>query len=305
MVQEEYVFEDSHQPAKKSGIGKFIWNSEKREFLGRDGASWGKITLFYAIFYTCLGSFFVGLLAIFIRFMPTDRPTYVGEQSTMSTRGLNPGLGFRPQIDVEDHVISFNPKNAQNPTSGYTRYVRNLQNFLDAKYGQDVDQANVVKCASNSTDSQNDLENGKACEFNYKTEFATTDCDPSKNFGYDSNRPCVLIKLNKIFTWKPEGGNVVIKCDGETSADKDNLKGVTYHSVGDLNNRIEGTLDRKFFPYMGQKGYRAPFVWAQFDIPANVLVNIECKAYADNIDNKDRLNRRGQTKFAIQITNRN
>ena len=142
MVQQEYTFEDNnHHEPKKSGIGKFIWNSEKREFLGRDGASWGKITLFYAIFYTCLGSFFVGLLAVFIRFMPTDRPTYIGEQSTMSTRGLNPGLGFRPQVDVEDHLISFNPTVAVNPNSGYKKYVDNLKNFLDASKSQQEEKS--------------------------------------------------------------------------------------------------------------------------------------------------------------------
>lgn len=134
MVQQEYVFDDHNQQKKSGGIGNFIWNSEKREFLGRDGASWGKITLFYAIFYTCLGSFFVGLLALFIKFMPTDRPTYIGEDSTMAmaNRRLNPGLGFRPHIDVEDYLISFNPTIAEHPTNGYLKFVRNLDNFLSA-----------------------------------------------------------------------------------------------------------------------------------------------------------------------------
>ena len=38
-----------------------------------------------------------------------------------------------------------------------------------------------------------------------------------------------------------------------------------------------------------------------FDVTPNTLVNIECKAFADNIDNSDRLNRRGQTKFSLYI----
>jgi len=63
MVQEtEYQFEEDGKVKAKSsaaaGIGKFIWNSETKEFCGRDGASWGKVSLFYAIFYACLGSFF-------------------------------------------------------------------------------------------------------------------------------------------------------------------------------------------------------------------------------------------------------
>jgi len=303
MVQQEYTFEDSHHhEPKKSGIGKFIWNSEKREFLGRDGASWGKITLFYAIFYTCLGSFFVGLLAIFIRFMPTDRPTYIGEQSTMSTRGLNPGLGFRPQVDVEDHLISFNPAVAVNPNTGYQKYVNNLKNFLDAKYGsipEDL-KSDVIECASNKSYAT-DLQNGKSCAFDLSV-FDDTECNEKKNFGYTTNKPCILVKLNKIYTWEPEGKNgVTIKCSGETSADKDNLINAVYHSPDSINNKDEGLLDRKYFPFYGQKTYRAPFVWVQFEIPSNTLVNIECKAIADNIDNTDRLNRRGQTKFSLFI----
>ena len=52
MVQEtEYQFdEDGKQKTKESalsGFGKFIWNSNTKEFCGRDGASWGKTKLFY------------------------------------------------------------------------------------------------------------------------------------------------------------------------------------------------------------------------------------------------------------------
>ncbi|RNA20765.1 sodium potassium-transporting ATPase subunit beta-3 [Brachionus plicatilis] len=306
MVQEEYVFEDQHQP-KKSGIGKFIWNSEKREFLGRDGASWGKITLFYAIFYTCLGSFFVGLLALFIKFMPVDRPTYIGEDSTMANRGLNPGLGFRPHVDVEDFLISFNPKVAEHPTTGYLKYVNNLENFLNAKYPKidEADQDLAIDCKANTTYSSQ-LEAGKACRFDYEEEFKSTVCNKASNYGYTTNKPCVLVKLNKIFSWTPEGPNGVrIRCEGETSSDQDNLKQVSYHSIGDIDNQEFGSLDKKFFPFYGQKAYRAPFVWVQFDVSPNTLINIECKAYADNIDNEDRMNRRGQTKFAFFISNKN
>ena len=92
----------------------------------------GKVSLFYAVFYLCLGSFFVGMLAVFVQIMPKDKPTYYGESSTMNARGINPGLGFRPQIDPEDHMIVFNPKIAESPNYGYKKYVKNLKNFLDA-----------------------------------------------------------------------------------------------------------------------------------------------------------------------------
>lgn len=131
MVQQEFVFDDNDAKVETKE-GSFLWNSEKREFLGRDGASWAKISFFYAIFYTCLASFFVGMLAVFVHFMPRNIPTYYGESSTMSQRGLNPGLGFRPMIDVEDSIIVYNPLTVDNPDEGYLKYVRNLNNFLNA-----------------------------------------------------------------------------------------------------------------------------------------------------------------------------
>ncbi len=50
----------------------------------------------------------------------------------------------------------------------------------------------------------------------------------------------------------------------------------------------------------GQKNYRAPFVWVRVEVTPNTLVNVECKAYAENIE-IERLNRRGLTKFALNI----
>jgi len=94
-----YKFADGAAHAKKQttceAIGEFIWNPKTKEFLGRDGASWGKVSLFY----------------------------------------LCPGLGFRPQIDPEDHLIIYDPKSYESTyNSGYgsRQYVENLRIFLEA-----------------------------------------------------------------------------------------------------------------------------------------------------------------------------
>jgi hypothetical protein len=49
----------------------------------------------------------------------------------MNIRGLNPGLGFRPQIDVEDHLISVNPA-SKSDADGYEKLVKSLNNYLEA-----------------------------------------------------------------------------------------------------------------------------------------------------------------------------
>lgn len=306
-MQQEYVFDEpqAKKAGKLSGVGKFIWNSETKEFCGRDGASWAKVSIFYAVFYAFLGSFFVGLLAIFIKFMPTDKPTYYGVESTMNVRGLNPGLGFRPQIDVEDHLIAFNPLSKSNENNGYEKYVNNLNNYLAAKY-QPQEASEVIECADGQT-YVDELKKGKSCKFNPSEAFQSTDCTKEKDYGFKTNRPCILVKVNKIIDWTPVSakGGIEIRCEGETSADKDNLRGVTYHVEGNLNANNYTLISSKYYPFFAQKSYRAPFVWAQFDISPNTLVNIECKAYAENIDNSDRLNRRGQTKFSLFVKQEN
>jgi len=319
MVQEtEYHFDDdATQNGKKAkvsamaGFGKFIWNSETKEFCGRDGASWGKVSLFYAVFYACLGSFFIGMLAVFMAQMPKDKPTYYGQSSTMNARGVNPGLGFRPQIDVEDSLIYYNPMIFE-ASRGYIPFVQNLKNFLNAKY-KDFTPAedNFLNkaCQDGQTYHADLQEKGLSCQFDYKKVFQGTDCTVENEFGFKSNKACILLKLNKIISWNPDfdGTNqtaVEIRCTGETSADKDNLVSVTYHSEGKLSNSNAGYIDGKYFPYFAQQAYRAPFIFAQFEVPANTLVNIECRAFAKNIDNTDRLNRRGMTKFSILVANK-
>jgi sodium/potassium-transporting ATPase subunit beta len=248
------------------------------------------------------------MLAVFVSFMPRDRPTYYGKESTMNIRGLNPGLGFRPQIDVEDHTIIYNPEVKEDINLGHRKYVNNLRNFLEAKYGEidSTEKANVFECVSNHN-YETEMQNGRSCEFDYKKIFKDTDCSDDKNYGFSSNKPCVLVKLNKIISWQPvpsnETNGVIIKCEGETSVDKDNIKSVTYYSEGRLNDNKHGLLDSKYFPFFSQKSYRAPFIFVQFDLTPNTLVNVECKAYAENIENDDRLNRRGQTKFSLYISN--
>jgi sodium/potassium-transporting ATPase subunit beta len=209
---------------KKGGGGaKFLWNGETKEFLGRDGGSWAKITLFYAIFYAFLASFFVGMLAVFFQLMPKDVPMYYNESGTMNARDVNPGLGFRPQIDVEDLVIKYNPTIFDDLSSGdsygYKKYTTNLKNFLNSKYADVNEGAQEIDCADGS-DHSDELKSGKVCKFDYKKTFATTPCTEENDFGFKTPKACILIKLNKIVGWLPkfkegEKQYISVKCEGE------------------------------------------------------------------------------------------
>jgi hypothetical protein len=88
--------------------------------------------LFYGVFYTALGAFFIGMLAVFVGIMPQDKPTYYGMSSVMNSRvsPLNPGLGFRQHIDPEDQIIRYDPLSYKNPKIGSVKYSANIKNFL-------------------------------------------------------------------------------------------------------------------------------------------------------------------------------
>lgn len=136
-------------------------------------------------------------------------------------------------------------------------------------------------------------------------------CSPERRFGYPEGKPCVLIKLNRIYDWMPENyeqapeilsnnlkapferDNVYITCMGENSADKDNIGEVDYYpSQG---------IAYKYFPFTNQKGYVSPYVFVQFsNINHGVLVNVECQAWAKNIvyNRGDRL---GSVHFELLV----
>jgi len=304
MSEQQYDFVGEEKKTGMAAAMHFIWNSEKKEFCGRNGASWAKVSFFYSIFYACLGAFFIGMLSVFFQIMPLDKPTYYGYESTMHQKGLNPGLGFRPQIDVEDSLIYYNPLRLESEY-GFKTYFENLKIFLEDKYAAPEDSENVVQCVDGQTD-ESVASGAKSCEFDYKKIFETTNCTEQNHFGYQTNKPCVLVKLNKIVSWKPEFDsddetNIIVKCEGQTSVDKDNLKNVVYHSENNLNNAEAGYINKKYFPFFAQKSYRAPFIFVQFDLDSNILVRVRCRAFAGNIDNEDDMNLRGQTKFSIQV----
>ena len=58
--------------------------------------------------------------------------------------------------------------------------------------------------------------NGKSCEFDYKKLFKETPCTEEKNFGYETEKPCVLLKLNKVIDFIPLN-SLEIKCEADVS----------------------------------------------------------------------------------------
>lgn len=87
---------------------------------------------------------------------------------------------------------------------------------------------------------------------------------------------------------------IFITCQGEHPADRE--------AIGDILVQPEG-IPYYYYPYTNDKGYLSPLVSAKISkIPKHRLVNIECIAWADNIEyhGGDR-NRMGSIHFEIMI----
>jgi len=323
-------------PNKGKGFGTFIYDSEEGTFFGRTGTSWFKIIVFYIIFYAFLAGFFCLNYYIFSRTLNEDSPKWTLDQSLI---GSNPGIGFRPMPDqnanAESTLIWYRAGNPADAKFWWSQ--------LDTVVGQSVLPPNTpgTKVCNDHGESATET---SACLLDLS---GLRYCTYQNQFGYmEGGKPCVLIKLNKIYGWKPEPFGVKDgKYDSETlNADLDdkvdnhdmpaslrefikqqvngaggnevNILNTVWisclgESVGDRENLPEGhiTYEPKrgipgyYFPYHNQKNYKSPFIMVNFEIPKtskNLLVNIECRAWAKNMK-YDRTARLGSVHFELMV----
>jgi len=296
---------------KWEGFKQFLWNSETSQFLGRTGSSWAKILFFYLIFYSALCGFFAAILAVFYQTLDEHRPKWELDASII---GSNPGLGFRPmppESNVESTLIWYKHSDPENTK----HWVDELNTFLQPYRDAETQRSdNRVNCSFD-----NPPPDGKVCSVPI-SKFGS--CTESQNFSYPRGKPCVFLKLNKIFNWRPslynksqdlpakmpkdlkdlikkeetrdKAANMVwVSCEGENPADVENIGSIQY-----VPRR---GFPAYFFPYTNQDNYLPPLVAVFFENPQKgVLINIECKAWAHNIIH-DRAERRGSVHFELMV----
>lgn len=301
--------------ARFSGLTSSLFDSKKRQFLGRDGAGWTKLGVFYFFFYLGLAGFFCAMLAVFMALSPRDRPAYYSESSRMCTRTnpLSPGLGFRPQPDPDKNLI-FIDKNAQK--NGEDPFAKSLYQYLQIYYWT---KDPVEKVDNEYDEGKTQVKTTTDRKFIIKRP---GDCTNTTQYGYAKAQPCVLVKMNKIVGFVPKPGaqqeekaiyaktckhkqrSIAIHCQGEYPADEDNIGNITYISENTMDDQC-GSLDVSWFPYEGKRNrrdvYQAPYIWVQFKNPKpNILINVMCRAFGQNI-NFDKKSGRALTRFQIFI----
>jgi len=283
-----------------------------------------------------LAGIFAAMLAIFMAIIDKRQPTYYNEFSVMWQQkievtpvGVNPGLGFRPQLDTFTTLIRIksSEKNLSHPYS-YMRYKNSMDDFLSQYLITDTRGEQIINCDQNSDPAYLDkqFDANKVCRFEIVEMFGPNNmCTETRNYEYDKSKPCIVIKLNKIYGWRPEPygpndplpselmpyetqvrrnpNNIFILCRGEFQVDLDFTGELTYFSLtpdGEGKSSI-GYIPNYYFPYKNQDGYRSPLVFAYFqNITTNVLINVMCRAYAKNIV-RNNLYRIGSVHFEVMI----
>ena len=163
----------------------------------------------------------------------------------------------------------------------------------------------------------------EACEFNKEwlsDQGSDIKCISEEHYGYYHGKPCLLLKLNRIYGWVPYPYFNITEVDRNPNMPKklkehirktweDNCRGrglevedkcpqlnmVWLHCDGEFDPDKEniGTVSYTpwrgfpayFFPYWNQLGYLQPIVMVQLKNPTpGVLINIECTAWANFIE---------------------
>ncbi|KAI3385218.1 hypothetical protein SNEBB_001960 [Seison nebaliae] len=313
-------------------LKEWFYNPFTNKVMGRDGIQWIKTGLFYFSFYFSLAVFYLCLIGILYAIIDKRRPTYVNRDSLMKgeNRSLftmntpNPGMGFRPQVKVLESLIRFKQMSVHSNDNGWKKYVDNMIQFLN-RYEPDHQQtsaADVTDCV-NKKEVQHDRLEGQSCRFDVSILYnqdKNQECSKVGSYGYMNGRPCVIVKLNKVYDWYPiaysskdevpyevrdhwseERKNfILVKCFGQHPVDRDMIKRLVYFSM--LNDENVGGIPFHYYPYRNEVGYQQPLVLVKLEmIESNILVNIICKSYAKNIDQERELYWRGMVRFAVMI----
>ncbi|XP_045904942.1 sodium/potassium-transporting ATPase subunit beta-1a [Micropterus dolomieu] len=293
------------------GWRTFVWNSEKKEFLGRTGGSWFKILLFYLIFYGCLAGIFIGTIQALLLTLSDYKPTY-------QDRVAPPGLSHTPRSDKSE--IAFN----KDDKSTYEKYTKSMMSFL--KQYDEERQVDTMKFEDCGDTPQTYKDRGpledkdgqkKACRFK-RSLLGSCSGVLDDSFGFKEGKPCLIVKLNRIVNFRPKApanngslpealqakaqpNLIPIYCKNKREEDEAKIGEIKYFGLG------EG-FPLQYYPYYGKRlhpQYLQPLVAIQFtNLTLGQELRIECKVYGENIDynEKDRYQGRFDVKFTISST---
>ncbi|XP_020608387.1 sodium/potassium-transporting ATPase subunit beta-1-like [Orbicella faveolata] len=258
-------------------FGHFIYNKDGEngevQVMGRNGKSWAKILVFFFIFYGCLAAFFASMLTIFMTTVPAR------EEGPKMTRYLagKPGLIALPAEIVTDAKVSDIVSSINNFLKPYKKAAENQ----DDKY-------------QNCTEDER-VKGSKPCIMDLTALGECYDNSSDFQYGYDEGKPCIFMKLNRVYNWAPEPNDgkdyVELSCKFEEGS-SDALSILPTDKPGFPVN---------FYPFFSEEAWLGPIAAIKVNTTSPVVVL--CEALAKNIELSEtyRLNRGATGRARIEI----
>ncbi|XP_074492827.1 sodium/potassium-transporting ATPase subunit beta-1a [Sebastes fasciatus] len=289
------------------GWRTFVWNSEKKEFLGRTGSSWLKIFLFYVIFYGCLAGIFIGTIQALLLTLSNYTPTY-------QDRVAPPGLSHTPRSVKSEIAFTLSDMTT------FKKYTDSMDAFLK-QYNEEfqTDALKFEDCGDtpqafkdrHSLDTDKSMR--KACRFS-RSLLSVCSGVSDPHYGFKDGKPCLIVKLNRIVNYIPQipvnnskslavpvavqPNLIPIHCKNKRAEDAEKIGEIKYFGIA------EG-FPLQYYPYYGKlvhPQYLQPLVAIKFtNLTVGEELRIECRVYGANIDysEKDRYQGRFDVKFTI------
>jgi len=302
----------------------FIYDPATGAILSRTPKSWAKITGFYLIYYILLAAFWLTSLQIFFLTIDEKVPRWTLDESLI---GSNPGVGMKPPMS-DKHIdsslfIFYSSDTKSTPTNKEGEGERNadMAKRMDLFLAKYKDTRGLFECPEGNMDR-----NKGRCQFDVST---LGECSSSP-YGYmpedETMKPCLFIKLNKIYGFSPEPidpttlddpmfENMTPELKEKILAAEDKQQ-VFFDCFGRFHGDKEAvklkffpesqSISLKHFPYHGGN-YQSPMMAVQVEIPKNMnkknagqMIHIECRAWYKGVKH-DKKHKAGLTQFEVII----
>ncbi|VDL57793.1 unnamed protein product [Hymenolepis diminuta] len=165
----------------------------------------------------------MGMMTVFLQLIvPPQYPLRTGQQSLLK---FQPGLGVRPIVDEDKTLIFYSKKDPQ----VYYEYVDNINALLS--YYEKINEKPETGFATCTTDGKVPNDPKKVCRFDLNS---LGPCNKANNFGYPDDKPCAILKLNRVYGWMPdvmdpEIPHTLVSCQGQNPEDHDNMGPVKFY----------------------------------------------------------------------------
>uniref|UniRef100_A0A3P9P144 Sodium/potassium-transporting ATPase subunit beta n=1 Tax=Poecilia reticulata TaxID=8081 RepID=A0A3P9P144_POERE len=243
------------------GWRKTFWDPEKKQFLGRTGESWLKISVFYVIFYAFLCGIFIGSILVLLMTLSVYKPKY-------QDKIVPSGLSFLP------YATNFEIIFKKDDPSSYESYVKSLKKFIE-QYNDDkqTDDMKYENCGAfpkpyiERGELESNASQRKSCRFS-RSELQGCSGEIDTTFGFKEGKPCLIVKLNRI-------------------QDKGKIGEIKYFGFAG-----RGGFPLQYYPYYGKMlhpNYLQPLVGIKFtNLTMNRALSVECRVYGSSYEKDSR-----------------